>query len=377
VNKITPINRRAVVVAPATPTADRYRSDLDNDYSIDDYCRLIPIEDLRTARQELTDALTPAPSSDVERCVAALIAAYPQRGPAVPDVYVAALAADLDGFPPDVIREACTEARRTIKFLPSCAEVYEIAQRLTNTRRRMIRRAEAMEREHERRQREAEETARRERERTERIETLEAKLRDILGDQAPEPGDYERADEVMRRNRSAFASARWRQWSKALEAGELGAARLCRRLAIAAQAKALASGSAMSPRLDCDQVFAVIGMAQTDEPAARKYLVDAEMERIPCGTHRTDAVMNWRHVNERIAAMVETWWAEVLHRNRGDFECAMAELRTRGAEQADVERFTLDLMNGTTGSAERQAELAAAYRARTEPGAQSNTAAPS
>jgi len=73
---------------------------------------------------------------------------YPQRGPALADVYIHALAAELENYPPDILRETVSIARRTLRFLPSIAEIIEIADRLMGERQRMLKNITALEREH-------------------------------------------------------------------------------------------------------------------------------------------------------------------------------------------------------------------------------------
>jgi hypothetical protein len=155
----------------------------------------------------------------------------------VPDVYIGAMSSELEEFPADVLRETVTIARRTLRFLPSIAEMISIAETLVLERRRMLRNVERMEREHERRRAAQEQQEQRERERRERDEEIGRKLAAVPG--APRLGEFLLADEAMRFLRAGHVWSRWQtadEWKSSLLRGEAWAFTACRLGLLAQQA---------------------------------------------------------------------------------------------------------------------------------------------
>jgi hypothetical protein len=89
-----------------------------------------------------------------------------------PDAFTAAMNAELAEFPVDVLQDAVRHARRTLKWLPSIAEMIEICKEVGFPRRDQLNIAKQMEREHRRR---AELAAERE-ERARKNAELEARM---------------------------------------------------------------------------------------------------------------------------------------------------------------------------------------------------------
>lgn len=123
--------------------------------------RLMPRAELQKAVQELEAALQPADYTAVGKWVRNLIGGYRVSDKAFRDeqhveTFIHSLSFDLAEFPEDIIKRTVHETRRSCKFLPSCAEVYQHAKGLLAERQALLRAAQAQIREHERRQQERE-----------------------------------------------------------------------------------------------------------------------------------------------------------------------------------------------------------------------------
>jgi hypothetical protein len=100
---------------------------------------LLPLETLKAAQAELEAAMAARPPAAYGDLAASrLIGSFPQRGPAVPDFYVANLAAVMREYPGDVVRDASLKLIRGNKFLPAIAEFVEAADAIMGDRRLML-----------------------------------------------------------------------------------------------------------------------------------------------------------------------------------------------------------------------------------------------
>jgi hypothetical protein len=153
----------AIIPAATAPTVAQHHDALASaaeglrtGAKIDGYTRLLPVAVLEASRAELVQLMQPCDKTEAGKWAASLLKGYPPRkeGEADPKVYVRSLAFDLSEFPADIVERTVHEIRRSQKFLPACAEVYQHATKLMDARRRMLSVVEAQQREHERRARE-------------------------------------------------------------------------------------------------------------------------------------------------------------------------------------------------------------------------------
>ncbi|WPZ33123.1 hypothetical protein T8K17_17995 [Thalassobaculum sp. OXR-137] len=132
-------------------------------YSMPDrYSRLPTLAEEDEIRRDLVAATEPVEVSELERAIARLVAAYPQRGAADIRGYVIGLAEHLAGFPADVVARACWEIVHAKAFLPAVAEVVALAESYAGPRRHALRALDAVDVERERRRKVEAEQARQE-----------------------------------------------------------------------------------------------------------------------------------------------------------------------------------------------------------------------
>jgi hypothetical protein len=74
------------------------------------------------------------------KCMKILLSCYPGKRSKDMNSYITALADDLLDFTPDVVTEAVKEMRKTVRHLPSTAEVYQAAQTVCNDRHEVLER---------------------------------------------------------------------------------------------------------------------------------------------------------------------------------------------------------------------------------------------
>ena len=133
---------------------------------------LIPRSELPTLRRVLDDLLVPATSKEIDGAIALIAAAWPhahQRAePEVIALHLRQLREDLADYPPAILQETVRRLRRTLKWIPSIAELRETADDLLAVRQIQRRAVDCHEREHRRRT--AEESAMAEREGAKRRE---------------------------------------------------------------------------------------------------------------------------------------------------------------------------------------------------------------
>lgn len=156
------LQQRASLPASPTPTLDASRYTWLAVERPDQYRALPTPAEEAELRRELTEANEPVPLPALQQAIKRMVGSYPQAGPADPRAYILAAAEHLSEYPADVVAAACREVVRTCRFLPSVAELVEIAEEKVSRRRRALRHLELVGAERDRRQREAEETAARE-----------------------------------------------------------------------------------------------------------------------------------------------------------------------------------------------------------------------
>lgn len=153
----------AVAETGRTPTADRHADELLEFISrpADSFRGLLDARTLALVVDEVSAVLaTPlAEEREARAEIMTMIGSYP-RQPDNPEIYCGALAKEASRWPADVIREARRTIVRTIRFLPSVAELAGACESIQARRRMLLIAAERMERERQRREEEEQRRAR-------------------------------------------------------------------------------------------------------------------------------------------------------------------------------------------------------------------------
>lgn len=126
----------------------------------DRFSRLPTLAEEDQIRRDLVAATEPVEVSELERAIARLVAAYPQRGAGDIRGYVIGLAEHLAGFPADVVARACWDIVHAKAFLPAVTEVVALAEAYAGPRRHAMRALDAVAEERERRRKVETEEAR-------------------------------------------------------------------------------------------------------------------------------------------------------------------------------------------------------------------------
>lgn len=136
---------------------------------VDKYTTLLPEAQLPAVIAGIEKSLVPVGRGDrADFWTKAIISAYPR----VPDMfspegYIIAVSTVLAELPDDLARETVDRVTRKLKFMPTRAEVAEVAEGLLRERRAALWRAKKMAEEHERRRAEAAERERLDRDKKE------------------------------------------------------------------------------------------------------------------------------------------------------------------------------------------------------------------
>lgn len=181
-----PALARPALPASPTPTLDASPYRWLTVEAPDRHSRLPTVNEETALRRELVAANAPIALDDLERAVARLVASYPQRGPADVRGYVLAVAEHLGEYPVDVVEATCREIVRNCKFLPTVAELVEIAEPRVERRRFALRAVQMITAERERR-RQAEEEERERREANARYTAASERARLRLAAALPGP----------------------------------------------------------------------------------------------------------------------------------------------------------------------------------------------
>ncbi len=153
----------AVAEAGRTPTADRHADALLEFISrpADSFRAMLDARTLAVIVDEVRAVLAtcPAQEREAQAEVMTLIGSFP-RQPDNPAIYCAAMAKEAERWPADVIREARRTIVRSLRFLPTVAELAEACAVIQGRRRMLLIAAERMERERQRREAEEQRRAR-------------------------------------------------------------------------------------------------------------------------------------------------------------------------------------------------------------------------
>lgn len=144
--------------------------------------QLLPPHIIEKIISELEVALIPAGKDVAERWAKFLIGAYPSREMNDADIFARSLTFDMAQFPEDIIEKAVHDVRLSCKFLPTCAEVFEVCERYRKYRAEKLRLAKVCKQRHEHRERERAELEKRERERMERDPNRRAEIARLIAE---------------------------------------------------------------------------------------------------------------------------------------------------------------------------------------------------
>jgi hypothetical protein len=266
-----------IPLRPAPVTLDQYLRLLDTS-PIGAYSELVPLDALPSLQCEIEARLRPAQSREVNIAVAALGASLKIPGAIEnPEKFGEAMAIELAEYPADILKEAVGQARRTLDWFPSIKEMIAICEQLIEPRRERLRAIRRTEAEHHRRQQEAaerkvqaEREAQRAADKIRRLQGVEERARELLGNDAPLPGDIELADSISKPRVSRAGTEIG--WLTALESGEFWAAQYCRLMALAERTRqAIGQG-----RIAWNECLAIGKLISRDEAAARSEVEKAE-----------------------------------------------------------------------------------------------------
>lgn len=162
---------KAIAIRPAAAVAETGRTST-TDQHADALLEFIsrPAESFRSLLDARTLAIVvdevravlatpPAQEREARAEVMTLIGSFPRR-PDEPAIYCAAMAKEAERWPADVVREARRTIVRTLRFLPTVAELAEACAAIQGRRRTLLIAAERMERERQRREAEEQRRAR-------------------------------------------------------------------------------------------------------------------------------------------------------------------------------------------------------------------------
>jgi hypothetical protein len=118
----------------------------------DQDAKLVPKDELPSLVAEIEQRLAPAKPADVAKAVAMLFASF-KVGDVLqdPKVFGQLMREELAEFPADVLEEGVRHARRTLKWLPSIAEMIEICAEIRAPLRQPLSVVQLMEKEYQRR----------------------------------------------------------------------------------------------------------------------------------------------------------------------------------------------------------------------------------
>jgi hypothetical protein len=231
-----------------------------------EHSQLIAPGCLSKLREAIDASLRPAPLEEIRKAVAVIVASFKiPSNLEDPPTFTRLMINDLAMYPADILGEAISHARRTFKWLPSIAEMVEICDQLLGKRRSLLCTADRMMEEHHRRRQKAEREDHGRRLREEQA----ARIRALYGDAvAVSPDEIKLA--TYFRPIMHWPIGKMFAWHESLNRGELWAARLCRRLALAERAKRAEVKGLIPP----GRAAAIVTLVLVDESATRSKFAD-------------------------------------------------------------------------------------------------------
>jgi hypothetical protein len=266
--------------------------------------QLMPLDRLLSVREVIEASLRPAGPADIAKAVAVLFASF-KVGAVLEDrpTFARLMIVELAAYPLDIVDQAITQARRTIKWLPSIAEMIELCNQLVGERRRRLGIVTRLIEEREREQEKAELEDRDVRLREEQA----ARIRALHGNEvAVSPEDIKFAGDF--RPFMRWPLGKFSGWAESLDRGELWAAKFCSRLALVVRAQRCEDHALIRH----EHTVALAELVIADEAAARSQVEDMEAgnikDRLPLPQSPGD-------LEAAIAAIEAAAWSE-----RGIFE---------------------------------------------------------
>jgi hypothetical protein len=272
--------------------------------AIDGYSQrqLLPLDQLLRLREEIEASLQPVGRPVIAKAVAVLWASF-KVGEVLEDrvAFTKVMIHELATYPPDIVEQALSQARRTIKWLPSIAEMIEICDQLVGERRRQLSAIAWLieEREWELEKAELEERDVR------RREEQSARIRALHGIEVS-PEDIKRAGDL--RPLMYWPRGQFTEWGESLGRGELWAAKFCSRLALVD--RALRCEDYVLIRREHTVALAELVIA--DEAAARRQVEDMEEGNIKDRLPPPES----RDLETAISAIEEAAWNEAWNERR-------------------------------------------------------------
>jgi hypothetical protein len=255
-----------VVIPKGAELHEQLRHLFEPSGEIGEHSQLIAPDHLSMLRESIDASLKPAPLADIRKAVAVLVASFKiPSNLEDPPMFTRLMINDLAIYPADILDEAIRRARRMFKWLPSIAEMVEICDQLIGERRSWLRTADQMMEEHHRRREKAEREDHGRRLREEQA----ARIRALYGDAvAVSPDEIKLATYL--RPIMHWPIGKMFAWHESLNRGELWAARLCRRLALAERAKRAEVKGLIPP----GRAAAIATLVLVDESATRSKFSD-------------------------------------------------------------------------------------------------------
>ena len=291
---------------------------------VDEYSQLIPLDHLSMLNEVIEASLKPAARADLAKAVALLFASF-KVGDVLEDrpAFTRLMIAELAVYPTDILERAIIQARRTIKWLPSIAEMIAICNEFFDERGSQLYIVQRMIGEHRRRldvaasrTAEAERKAKREQERKAHLQKIEMRARERFGDDAPLPGDVELA--VSLSNSTVYRAREPISWQAALAGGEDWAAQYCRLMALAARViRAHDQG-----QVSWSEALAVVKLIVADEATARHQIEQVEGRQPGAGAGKLTEGF-WRYLWK----IREKCGLDVPASQRGDAAAAIENLK--------------------------------------------------
>jgi hypothetical protein len=266
--------RQLVVQRGPSDLLGSHRFDLDTDRKVDRDTRLIPVQTLAALRSEIEALLLPAPRDFARQAVAFLGGAFKIAPNTIEDrhAFSVGMQQRLARLPAVAIKHALEKVQDTDDWFPSIKRMVELCNEVVLPLERQRHTIGAMEAEHRRRQAALDRQRAEEKAEAERTASDEARWRQQFGDAAPLPGDidlaYRLRPSVVRDGRQTLRMA--------LDAGELWAPPLVRRLALARRARLAQEKGSIS----IDRAATIARLAMTDEARARREVEEIEAGRL-------------------------------------------------------------------------------------------------
>jgi hypothetical protein len=229
---------------------------------------LIPADAVPRLRWEIEARLQPASREEAVKGVAMLFGSF-KIGDVVESAqaYTAAMVQEIGEFPPDILLGAIRQARRSLKWLPSIAEMVQICEELMAPRRAQLRALDRIEKEYEHRRIEDEKKAARQQNFAGQEAALEQKLVEHLGQDAPLPGDHATAF-VAFQWIFGITSREFRIWCNAIDHAEHWIGRATRYMGIVGKGIELNRDR----KIGTGQLYELVILAGEHESEARQWV---------------------------------------------------------------------------------------------------------